>query len=45
MRAIVEILPDDTPAALADRVFRAECALYPAAIRRYVAAHPELFGG
>lgn len=45
MRATVEILPDDTPATLGDRVFRAECALYPAAIRRYIAAHPELFGG
>lgn len=45
MRATVEVLPDDTPASLAERVFRAECELYPAAIRRYVAAHPELFSG
>lgn len=45
MRATVDILPDDTPATLAGRVFLAECALYPAAIRRYIAAHPELFGG
>lgn len=44
LRATVPVLPDDTPAALAARVFVAECALYPAAIRRYVAAHPELFG-
>lgn len=45
MRATVDVLPDDTPATLADRVFRAECALYPAAIRRYIAANPALFGG
>lgn len=45
MRATVPVLPDDTPATLAARVFEAECALYPAAIRRYIASHPELFGG
>jgi formyltetrahydrofolate-dependent phosphoribosylglycinamide formyltransferase len=44
MRAIVPVLPDDTPASLAARVFEAECRLYPAAIRRYIADHPELFG-
>jgi phosphoribosylglycinamide formyltransferase-1 len=45
MRSTVPILPDDTPASLAARVFEAECILYPAAIRRHVAAHTELFGG
>jgi hypothetical protein len=25
-------------------VFEAECALYPAAIRRHIADHPHLFG-
>lgn len=38
----VPVLPEDTPAALGTRVFAAECALYPEAIRRYLAAHPEL---
>lgn len=45
MRATVPILPSDTPETLAARVFDAECVLYPAAIRRHIAAHPELFGG
>jgi phosphoribosylglycinamide formyltransferase-1 len=45
MRATVPVLPDDTPALLAARVFAAECVLYPAAIRQYVTTHPELFGG
>jgi formyltetrahydrofolate-dependent phosphoribosylglycinamide formyltransferase len=40
----VPVMPDDTPQTLAARVFAAECALYPATIREYVAAHPELFG-
>jgi phosphoribosylglycinamide formyltransferase-1 len=44
MRATVPVLPDDTPETLASRVFVAECALYPAAIKRYIASHPELFG-
>ena len=45
MRAAVPVLPDDNPSSLAERVFEAERALYPAAIRRYIADHPELFGG
>ncbi len=36
LRAEVPITPDDTPATLAARVFAAECALYPAAIRHYL---------
>jgi phosphoribosylglycinamide formyltransferase 1 len=43
LKARVPVLPDDTTASLAARVFKAECELYPAAIRRYVASHPELF--
>ncbi len=43
-RIEVPIVPGDTPETLAARVFAAECALYPAAIRDYVASHPELFG-
>jgi formyltetrahydrofolate-dependent phosphoribosylglycinamide formyltransferase len=39
----VPVLPGDTAQELAARVFAAECALYPATIRAYVAAHPELF--
>lgn len=42
LRIEVPIRPDDTPATLAARVFAAECELYPAAIRHYLAAHPEL---
>jgi formyltetrahydrofolate-dependent phosphoribosylglycinamide formyltransferase len=38
----VPVLPGDTPEALAARVFAVECELYPEAIRRYTAAHPEL---
>ncbi len=38
----VPVLPDDTVTSLAARVFAAECELYPEAIRRYMAAHPEL---
>lgn len=38
----VPALPNDTPATLGARVFDAECELYPEAIRRYMAAHPEL---
>ena len=44
MQARVPVLPDDTVETLAARVFAAECELYPAAIRTYVATHPELFG-
>ncbi len=36
------VFPDDTVTALADRVFAVECKLYPEAIRRYMAEHPEL---
>jgi formyltetrahydrofolate-dependent phosphoribosylglycinamide formyltransferase len=41
----VPVLPDDTVTSLAARVFAAECELYPDAIRRYMAAHPELRRG
>jgi phosphoribosylglycinamide formyltransferase-1 len=30
------VLPGDTPQALADRVFREECAAYPEALRAVV---------
>jgi phosphoribosylglycinamide formyltransferase-1 len=43
LQAKVPVLPDDTTASLAARVFEAECELYPEAIRQYVASHPELF--
>jgi folate-dependent phosphoribosylglycinamide formyltransferase PurN len=43
LRTTVPVLPGDTPASLGARVFAAECELYPEAIRRYVAAHPDLF--
>jgi len=42
MRAIVPVLPDDTPASLGARVFAAECELYPEAIRTYAAEHLDL---
>lgn len=42
LRAEVSVEPGDTPALLAARVFAAECALYPEAIRQYTDAHPEL---
>lgn len=38
----VPVLPGDTPETLAARVFAVECELYPEAIRRYTASHPEL---
>jgi phosphoribosylglycinamide formyltransferase 1 len=41
LRAEVPITPDDTPATLAARVFAAECALYPAAIRHYLETEGE----
>lgn len=45
LRAEVPVLPGDTPQTLGTRVFMAECELYPEAIRRYLAAHPELRRG
>lgn len=42
MRVEVPVNPGDTPITLAARVFEAECELYPEAIRRYLATHPEL---
>lgn len=42
MRAEVPVLPGDTAETLGTRVFEAECSLYPEAIRRYLADHPEL---
>jgi phosphoribosylglycinamide formyltransferase 1 len=42
LRTAVPVLPGDTPETLGERVFAAECELYPEAIRRYVASHPEL---
>jgi formyltetrahydrofolate-dependent phosphoribosylglycinamide formyltransferase len=42
LRAEVPVLPGDTAQTLATRVFAAECELYPEAIRRYLADHPEL---
>jgi formyltetrahydrofolate-dependent phosphoribosylglycinamide formyltransferase len=42
MRIEVPVLPEDTAASLAARVFAAECKLYPEAIRRYLAAHAML---
>lgn len=44
-QAIVPVLTSDDVRALADRVFAAECALYPQVIREYIAAHPELLRG
>ncbi len=41
-RVEVPVLPGDTPVTLGTRVFQAEKALYPATIREYLAAHPEL---
>lgn len=35
----VPVLPDDTPATLAARVFEAECLAYPEAIRSIIATH------
>jgi phosphoribosylglycinamide formyltransferase 1 len=43
MRAEVPVLPDDTPERLSARVFAAEMALFPEAIRVYAAAFPWLF--
>jgi phosphoribosylglycinamide formyltransferase-1 len=38
----VPVLPGDDVRALADRVFAAECELYPRTLREYMSAHPEL---
>lgn len=45
MRVEVPVLPGDTMESLAARVFVEECVLYPEAIRRYLAANPELKRG
>lgn len=42
MRSEVLVKRDDTVSSLASRVFAEECSLYPEAIRRYMATHPEL---
>jgi len=41
-RVEVPVMPDDTPETLGTRVFQAEKMLYPATIREYLNAHPEL---
>lgn len=41
-QCVVPVLPGDDVRALADRVFAAECELYPRALRAYMSAHPEL---
>jgi formyltetrahydrofolate-dependent phosphoribosylglycinamide formyltransferase len=41
-RTETAVLPGDTPVTLGTRVFAAECALYPATIRRYMEQHPHL---
>jgi phosphoribosylglycinamide formyltransferase 1 len=38
----VPVFPGDTPETLGARIFAAECELYPEAVRRHVASHPEL---
>lgn len=42
LRTEVPVVPGDTPVTLGTRVFHAECDLYPEAIRRYLAANPQL---
>ena len=42
MTVEVPVLPGDDAAILADRVFAAECDLYPTALRHYMQLHPEL---
>ena len=42
MRVEVPVQAGDTAALLAARIFTEECVLYPEAIRRYMAANPEL---
>lgn len=41
-QSVVPIQPEDDVRALADRVFVAECELYPRVLREYMTAHPEL---
>lgn len=41
-QSVVPVLADDDVHTLANRVFAAERELYPAAIREYMEAHPEL---
>jgi phosphoribosylglycinamide formyltransferase 1 len=41
LQCTVPVHRDDTPQTLAKRVFAVECELYPEAIRRYMATHPE----
>lgn len=41
-RVEVPVMPGDTPVTLGTRVFQAEKTLYPATIREYMNAHPEL---
>ncbi len=41
-QSVIPVLPADDVRALADRVFAAECELYPRVIREYMRAHPEL---
>jgi folate-dependent phosphoribosylglycinamide formyltransferase PurN len=42
MRVEVPVAAGDTAQSLAARIFAEECVLYPEAIRRYMAAHPDL---
>ena len=42
LRTEVPVREGDDPVTLGTRVFHAECELYPDAIRRYMAANPEL---
>lgn len=44
LRTEVPVFACDDPITLGTRVFHAECELYPDAIRRYMASHPELCG-
>lgn len=41
-QCVVPVMPGDDARTLADRVFAAECELYPRALREYMAAHPHL---
>ncbi len=41
-QSVVPVLPGDDVRALANRVFAAECELYPRVIREYMAAQPGL---
>lgn len=41
-QAVVPVLPVDDIRALADRVFAAECELYPRILREYMNANPQL---